>query len=89
MTIMRVSLVESLCQTTLGWIPALEYMLLGALGLLWLRLIASDSKWHRFLRPGADRAYPLLKALERGDWMPGPIPGRLGRRNRQTGGAIL
>jgi hypothetical protein len=51
MMIMRVSVVESLCQTTLSWIPALEYVLLGALGLLWLRLVASDSKCRRFLRP--------------------------------------
>jgi hypothetical protein len=39
--------------------------------------------------PGAGRAYPLLKAPGRGDWMLGPIPGRGGRRNGQTGGEIM
>jgi hypothetical protein len=32
MEIMRVSLVESLCQMAKGWIPALEYVLSGARG---------------------------------------------------------
>jgi hypothetical protein len=32
MTIMRVPLVELLCQTVMEWIPALEYLLLGARG---------------------------------------------------------
>jgi hypothetical protein len=32
MTIMRVPLIELLCQVVMGWIPALEYLLLGAHG---------------------------------------------------------
>jgi hypothetical protein len=39
MAIMRVSFIESLCQTAIGWIPALEYMLSGMRGLLWPRPI--------------------------------------------------
>jgi hypothetical protein len=39
--------------------------------------------------PGADRAYPLLKAPGQGDWMPRPIPGRGGRRNEQPGCEIV
>jgi hypothetical protein len=37
MAIMDVRLVESLCQTTMGLIPALEYRLSGTRGLLWPR----------------------------------------------------
>jgi hypothetical protein len=44
MEIMHVSLVELLCQTVMGWIPALEYMLSGAHGFLWPRLIKSGNK---------------------------------------------
>jgi hypothetical protein len=43
-TIMRVSLVESLCQTMMGWITALAYMLLGVRVFLWSHLIASGNK---------------------------------------------
>jgi hypothetical protein len=32
MVIMRVSLVESLCEAGIGWIPALEYLFPGACG---------------------------------------------------------
>jgi hypothetical protein len=32
MKIMRVPLVELLCQAVMGWISALEYLLLGARG---------------------------------------------------------
>jgi hypothetical protein len=32
MVIMRVPLVESICQAVMGWIPALEYLLSGARG---------------------------------------------------------
>jgi hypothetical protein len=32
MVIMRVPLVESLCQAMMGWIPALEYLLPGMRG---------------------------------------------------------
>jgi hypothetical protein len=34
MVCMRVSLVEASFQTVMGWVPALEYMLSGARGLL-------------------------------------------------------
>jgi hypothetical protein len=49
--IMCVPLVKSLCQTAMGWIPALEYMLSAVRGFLWPRLISSGNKCHRFPRP--------------------------------------
>jgi hypothetical protein len=51
MVIMRVSMVELMCQMSMGWILALEYVLLGARGFLWPRLIVSGNKCHHFLRP--------------------------------------
>jgi hypothetical protein len=51
MAFMRVSLVEPLCQTVMGWIPALEYMLSGACGILQPCRIMLGAKCHRFLRP--------------------------------------
>jgi hypothetical protein len=48
---MRVSLVEPLRQVVMGRIAALEYMLLGACGLLWPRLVVPGAKCHRFPRP--------------------------------------
>jgi hypothetical protein len=39
--------------------------------------------------PGADRAYPILKALEWSEWTPGPIPGQGGKQAGQTAGEIL
>jgi hypothetical protein len=50
MAFMCVSLIEHLCQVMMGWIPALEYILLGARGLLWPHLIVPDVKCHRFPR---------------------------------------
>jgi hypothetical protein len=51
MAIMRVSLVESLCLMAMGWILALEYVLLGACGFLWPCLVASGNKYRRFPMP--------------------------------------
>jgi hypothetical protein len=51
MMIMRVPLVESLCQTMMGQILTLEYMLSGAREFLWPRLNVSGNKYRRFLRP--------------------------------------
>jgi hypothetical protein len=39
--------------------------------------------------PGASRAYSVLKAPERGVWMPGPVLVWGGRQNGQTSGEIL
>jgi hypothetical protein len=44
MVIMRVLLVESLCQTVMGWISALKYMPSGTRELLWPRPVASGNK---------------------------------------------
>jgi hypothetical protein len=57
---MRVSLVELLRQAVMGWIPALQYMLSGAHGLLWPCPIVLGG--YRLLRPWADDAYPFPKA---------------------------
>jgi hypothetical protein len=42
---MRVLVVESLCQTTMGWILTLECLLSGARGSQWLHLILYVIKW--------------------------------------------
>jgi hypothetical protein len=51
MTFMRVSLVEPLRQAAMGRISVLEYMLLGARGLLRPRPIVPGTKCYRFPRP--------------------------------------
>jgi hypothetical protein len=43
MTFMRVPLVRLLHQAAMGWIPALEYMLLDKRGLLRLCPVVSDA----------------------------------------------
>jgi hypothetical protein len=50
MAFMCVSLVELLLKA-MEWIPALEYMLSGARGLLRPHLVVPGAKCHRFLRP--------------------------------------
>jgi hypothetical protein len=77
MQIMRVSLVQLVCQTMMGWILALEYTLSGTCGLLWPCLVEQGNKCRHFLRP------------RRGDWMPGPILGQGGRWNGYISGEIL
>jgi hypothetical protein len=59
MVIMCVSMVESLCQTSMGWIPALKYVLSGA------SRKAINATTFRY--PRVDGAYPLLKAPRWGD----------------------
>jgi hypothetical protein len=49
--IMHLSMVESLCQMPMGQILALEYVLLGAHGFLWPRLVALSNKCRPFPRP--------------------------------------
>jgi hypothetical protein len=70
MAFIRVSLVELLCQVVMEQIPALEYLLSGARGLLchipsWQALNAAASQG-----PGAGNAYPLPKAPGCTDQMP-------------------
>jgi hypothetical protein len=48
---MRVSLVEPSFQTMMGWVPALEYMLSGACGLLQSCSILSSYECYRSSRP--------------------------------------
>jgi hypothetical protein len=43
MMIVRVPLVDLLCQTMMGWILALEYLLPGTHGCMWSRLIMLGS----------------------------------------------
>jgi hypothetical protein len=47
-----------------GTDSALEYMLSGAHGLLWLCPIVLGTYGHRFPRPRVGNAYPLPKAPE-------------------------
>jgi hypothetical protein len=51
MALMRVSLVELLCQMVMGWLPTLEYMLSGMRGLLRPRPVVPGAKCHDFPRP--------------------------------------
>jgi hypothetical protein len=60
--IMRVLMVDLLCQAVTGRIPTLECMLLGARGCLWVRPIMAGIKCHCFSRthlqwhlPGTER----------------------------------
>jgi hypothetical protein len=50
MTIMHVLEVELLCQLVVGQILALECLLPGACGLLWLHLVLSTIKWLHYPR---------------------------------------
>jgi hypothetical protein len=50
MAIMRVLVVELLCQVVTGHIPTLECLLLDVSGRLWLRLVISGLKWPRYVR---------------------------------------
>jgi hypothetical protein len=80
MVIMCIPLVESLCQTWMGWIPALEYILSGMYGLLWPRPIVTGTKCHRFLRP---RCWECLSAVES---PPGGLIGHPGPSRVEEGG---
>jgi hypothetical protein len=51
MVFMRVSLAKPLRQVAMGWILALEYLLLGARRLLRPCPIVLGAKCHRFPRP--------------------------------------
>jgi hypothetical protein len=51
MAFISVALVELLCQVAMEGIPALEYVLSGACGLLRPRPILLDNKCYRFPRP--------------------------------------
>jgi hypothetical protein len=84
MVIMRAPLVEFLYQTVMEWIPTLEYLLPGARGACGHVLSCQANAI-----PSLGKIYSILEALGWSDWMPGPIPGRGGRRTRQTGGKIL
>jgi hypothetical protein len=51
MTFMHVSLIELLRQVAMGWIPSLDYILLGARRLLRPRPIVPGAKCRRIPRP--------------------------------------
>jgi hypothetical protein len=50
MMIMRVSVVELLCQAATGRLLVLKYLLLGVCGRLWQCVVMPDIKCHCFLR---------------------------------------
>jgi hypothetical protein len=72
--IMRVLVVELLCQAVTGWIPTLKCLLPGAHGHMWLHLIFSGIKWLRYSRT------PTLRPLARYLGYPGH-----GYRGPETG----
>jgi hypothetical protein len=55
MAIIHVSLVELLCQKTIGWILAHEYLLPWAHGRLWPSLVMLGIKYPRFPRPRSQK----------------------------------
>jgi hypothetical protein len=59
MMIMRIFVVELLCEAVMGWIPALECLLPGTRGCMWLCLVLSGIKWPRYMR------IPALGSLAR------------------------
>jgi hypothetical protein len=67
MVYMRVSQIEPSFQIVMKWVPALEYMLSGAHGLLQPCLILSGNERYRPQGPNAGHAYPVAEALWRGD----------------------
>jgi hypothetical protein len=74
----------------MGWIPALEYMLLGVHGLLWPHPIVPGAKCHRFPRPlvlvmPIHCRNPLGMLIK----CPGLSPGRGGSQVGQTGSKKL
>jgi hypothetical protein len=85
MAFMCVLVVESLCQAMMGWIPALDWLLLGASGSQWLRLVLFGIKC-----PHHPRAPRLLESLDRyrdpHAWLPGSQvhaePGHKGELDR-------
>jgi hypothetical protein len=52
-SIMRVLVVELLCQVTMGWIPVLECLFLSARGCLRLHLVLPSIKWPCYSRTPA------------------------------------
>jgi hypothetical protein len=50
MVIMRVPVVELLCQAAMGQIPTLKCLLSGVCGCLWPHLVVSNIECHHFLR---------------------------------------
>jgi hypothetical protein len=89
MVIMCVSLIESLCQTAMERIAALEYMLSGCMGSCGQVLSCQETNVAISWGSGAGGAYLVVKTPRWGNWMLGPIPGQGGRWNGQIGGEIL
>jgi hypothetical protein len=50
MVIMRILVVDLLCQMAMGWPSVLEYMLSGACGFMWPCLVVLGIKCRRFPR---------------------------------------
>jgi hypothetical protein len=89
MVIMRVSLVEWLCQIAMGRVQHSSTCCqapVSSSGHVLSHQAINDEASQDL---GIGRAYLILKALEQIDWMPGPISSRGGRQNGETGGAIL
>jgi hypothetical protein len=89
MVIMRVSLVEWLCQIAMGWVQHSSTCCQAPVSSSGHVLSHQAINDEASQDPGIGRAYLILKALEQIDWMPGPISSRGGRQNGETGGAIL
>jgi hypothetical protein len=50
MSIMHILVEELPCQALTGCIPALEYLLSGLRGCMWLHHVLSSIKWHHYPR---------------------------------------
>jgi hypothetical protein len=66
MVIMCVPVEELLCQTAMGQIPVLKYLLSGVRWRLCPCPIVPGIKCHHLLRTGSSGAYPVPKSLGHG-----------------------
>jgi hypothetical protein len=69
MAIMHVPVVELQCQTTMGWLPVLKYLLSGVRGCLLLCLVVPGIKCNRF--PKTRFHWWLSDAESPRAWLPG------------------
>jgi hypothetical protein len=79
MVIIRVPLVELLCQAVMEWIPVLEYLLSGVRGACGHVLSYQVVKVTASRDSMLGKNYPILEAPGWSDWMFGPVPSWRGR----------
>jgi hypothetical protein len=73
MMIMRILVVDLLCQMTMGWPSVLEYLLSDARGCLWPCFLCQALNVIASREPCPVGAYPMLKSSEHVSWEPGYV----------------